>query len=1214
MIKKGWIYLIVLVLLVSIVSAINIDSEVYDSLDSDGKVNVIVMLKDEPVKQELRTTSFDQKAELIRNQQDNVINSLKIRDRTNKRIMAISSEMLKEEIDLSTDEQGDSNLGTQYDFDLEKQYSIINGFRGELTKEGLQKLIEDGRVEGIYTSKILKTTLSSSVSQINGDDANLISINGQELTGSGQTVCILDTGIDTDHTAFTGRILDQYCYCQVSDYGSGGCCPNNAIVDTSAEDGQGHGTHVAGIAAGNDSTYRGVAYRAGIVSIKVCNNAAQASCDTFDIIDGIEWCVNNASIYNISVISMSLGGGGPYNSYCDASDASFTSAVNTAVGQNISVVVASGNDGFTNGISFPACIQNATPVGAIGDDDVTFAYNRGDILNLVAPGITITAPYVGGGTNSLSGTSMATPHVSGAVLLLQQFKRLQDNQLLSAFEIKDVLNSTGKSIYDSGSSKNYSRIDIFAGIVSLDNVAPSVSFVSPTPLNSSNQTSSSITINISASESLQNVTLEWNGTNESVLGNGESFYKTKTNLITGTYSFKVYVWDYANHSNISETRTFFYDSNPNISINHPTTNSFYNSLFVLNISVVDVNNISGLTYNITNSSALVQQNSNLSIDQADYTWTDLVNISNSTFTSGNYSLTVWANDSLGNQVVGSVTFIVDKTDPLINNLTISPTTIYANNSVIFTLNFTELYVNASRVYLESNVSGSWVNYSMQQQSTGIFNFTLGIGNLTNQQVIGYKAFVYDLAGNLNTSNTYSFTVQNRNITSVSIDSPSNGTTIEVGNSTSFNGSATDPDSDAITYSWNFGDGNTSSEQNSTNVYVSTGDYVVNLTATDGYGYSLSDNISIVVVDITGPVITDNSDSESHYARDGGLFTVSYDFFDYSEIKNATIYFDTTPLNYNSTYCSNMNSTLVTCSWAMSFTDPENDTGTYYIYVNTTDNSSSQNERNSTYSILLSSCQDGSQNGDETGTDCGGSCSACSTDSGTTGGSGGGGGGGGATIIAVAAEEVVVDESVGETVSETVGTETTTIGTSGTTSETYSGNLSLVDGQESTININNKEIPVSVIKIKAGEDKEVYVEVFSYKDAPEGVEAIEGAYRYLKIGEQLKDIKIKSVEIDFEIPVSWLTENNYSKNEVKLNSFIDGSWKQLKTKFVSENEEWIQYSAKVSQFPYFAITSGPEKESIWSKMNLLKLGTKGWVLMGLIGFILLLIILYFIVRE
>jgi subtilisin family serine protease len=1091
MIKKGWNYSIVLIFLVSILlisgcqieydSNVQVDSVVESHFSTnfltgnvigaeDETISVIITLKDNAG---TSSENLEERVEAINDMQELVLDNLEVQEKEVKVLEEVVEEIIVETIvepvnpideeiiieeepeviaeevveDVSpveetiepvvieeeiVTEESESVPEVEVEFELERKFSTINAISGEVTEEGLEKLKQDSNVERIDYNYPLKLFLDSSVPPINGNDVWDISVNNVSLNGTGETVCVIDTGIDYTNTALGG--------CTSEEFLAGNCSKVIGGYDLAEDDANpidvhSHGTHVAGIVASEDATYRGVAPGAKLIAMKVFTDAGAGNTD--DALAAIDWCVNNASQFNISVITMSIGVTDqygveiPYLDYCDDSDLLAAEAT-WAANQGIFIDVSAGNNRGALGITSPACAVNATSVGSTTDSDVISGYNTAPILDLLAPGSSITSTNKGSGFTLKSGTSMAAPHVAGAAAIVKQYWKLAYNQNITPQEIENKLKLTGVLVNDTRNGILFPRIDVLAAI------QPYINYTSPTPANNTEQAETSVVVNITSDVNLSSALLEWdNGTavNYTMNQSGNTnFYYTLSGLTAGNYTYLVYGNDSVNTFGISETRLLIIDTTiPNITFYTPLNNSIYNSGFNLNISIANLLLVAS-TYNLTNSSGdLIQNNSNLTINQANFTWTDLINISNPTFNDDNYTLTAWANDSLGNPATSSMIFTVDKTAPSINSINRTPEIVYNNNTVIFNINVTDLYLNASKVYLESNLSASWVNYSMNTVDNQTFNFSItGTSNLSNQKNIAYRFYAYDTIGNLNTSSTYNFTIQNRNISFVNITSPVDGITVELGASTSFSGSAVDPDGDTITYSWNFGDGNTSSEQNPSNIYAAVGTYVVNLTTTDGYGYNLSDTISITVSDTTIPVITDNSDSESHYSQDSGLFNIAYDFFDYSKIKNATIYFDTTRLSYNSTYCSNMDTTTVTCSWAMSFTDPENDTGAYYVYVNITDNSSSENQRNSTYSVLLSSCQDSSKNGDETGVDCGGSCSACAIvpaeSASSGGGSGGGGGGGGATSIAaveevveeiVSSEESIPDE---ELVSEGLGSD------------------------------------------------------------------------------------------------------------------------------------------------------------------------------------------------
>ena len=232
----------------------------------------------------------------------------------------------------------------------------------------------------------------------------------------------------------------------------------------------GHGSHVAGIVASEDSTYKGVAPDAKIVAIKVLS--ASGSGSTSDVISGVEWCTSNAATYNISVITMSLGNSWRFSNYCDYASPESRS-IDAAVGQGIFVSVASGNDyygyaGSRPGISGPACVKNATSVGATDDSDSITSFTNRDVhLDLLAPGSGIIATDYSGGHISKSGTSMATPHVAGAAALLQQYSKEKYNKTLTPKEIEKRLKSTGKPINDTGGTGwVFPRIDVLSAIES----------------------------------------------------------------------------------------------------------------------------------------------------------------------------------------------------------------------------------------------------------------------------------------------------------------------------------------------------------------------------------------------------------------------------------------------------------------------------------------------------------------------------------------------------------------------------------------------------------------------------------------------------------------------------------------------------------------------------------------------------------------------------
>ncbi|MCK5357958.1 MAG: S8 family peptidase, partial [Elusimicrobiales bacterium] len=169
-------------------------------------------------------------------------------------------------------------------------------------------------------------------------------------------------------------------------------------------DEHGHGTHVAGTIAAikDDKGVVGVAPKAAIYGVKVLDGSGGGSYST--IIAGIEWCVDNG----INVINMSLGG--------RSSIDSFHKAVKIAVEKGITVVCAAGND--SGAVNYPAKYAETLGISAsTSSDAIAYFSSRGPEIDFVAPGYNVYSTYKGGAYKSMSGTSMACPHVAGLAAL-----------------------------------------------------------------------------------------------------------------------------------------------------------------------------------------------------------------------------------------------------------------------------------------------------------------------------------------------------------------------------------------------------------------------------------------------------------------------------------------------------------------------------------------------------------------------------------------------------------------------------------------------------------------------------------------------------------------------------------------------------------------------------------------------------------------------------
>jgi len=357
-------------------------------------------------------------------------------------------------------------LSTLSDEDLKfkSKFSSSNGFSGYVSLAGLEKLMKNPQVREIVSDYIeVKAFLSESIPLINADKVWNVEIDGNNITGIGQTICVIDTGVNSSHPGLAGKILAEACFCDSGEENGTGCCPDGnyeQFGDGSALDDEGHGTHVAGIVAANGSL-KGVAFNANIVAVKVLDYNGTAHKNS-DITDAIEWCTSNAETYNISVISMNFGTASLFDSNCDATYGEWYNATIGAITQGIFVDAATGNNGNVTHIAAPACITNVTSVGAVYDanigDDVSWYYygnyictdsttyadkvtcfsNRNNMTDVFAPGSEINSTIINGSYGPMSGTSMAAPHVAGLAALMKQA-----NNSLTPADIESIIIRTG---------------------------------------------------------------------------------------------------------------------------------------------------------------------------------------------------------------------------------------------------------------------------------------------------------------------------------------------------------------------------------------------------------------------------------------------------------------------------------------------------------------------------------------------------------------------------------------------------------------------------------------------------------------------------------------------------------------------------------------------------------------------------------------------------
>ena len=575
--KKAILLLVLFAVLISPAFAINletstkgvkVDSDVINEVES-GDVDVIVTLKESPESKAVIMSEANEKQRKkdIKKLQKNVLLNLKS--------TSLRKARAEGETSIASVSQND------YDFKIKYIYELDPSFAGKISKSGLRKLMNDPNVALIEKDRPVYATMDISAPLINATKVWNISVGGKQINGSGETICVIDTGVDYRHHAlggcnwvnmsgsetsynesyllnsphdyennydntwiitkpgwqnirvhftkidveegydvvyiydgndnqiqyFTGyyeniwsnsvsgdtikvRLVSDYSvigwgfqielvgnqtyinpsYLNCSKVIDGKDYVNN---DNDPMDDNGHGTHVAGTAAGMDSVYRGIAPGANIIAMKVLDSSGSGFFS--DVKTAIDQCNVWRNQYNISIITMSIGDSTQNNnpaSQCDpfATALSISAAYNN--GQFVSV--ASGNDNYINGINYPACTTKATSVGSVYSknwgglgwgsgptsctDTVTWAdkiscfTNRDEILDVLAPGALITSAAMGGGFTQKGGTSMATPMVAGVAALMQQYSKLRNGTALTPAQIESIMKSTGKNITDNAGS------------------------------------------------------------------------------------------------------------------------------------------------------------------------------------------------------------------------------------------------------------------------------------------------------------------------------------------------------------------------------------------------------------------------------------------------------------------------------------------------------------------------------------------------------------------------------------------------------------------------------------------------------------------------------------------------------------------------------------------------------------------------------------------
>jgi hypothetical protein len=330
--------------------------------------------------------------------------------------------------------------------------------------DGLKALTQQAGVTRIFWDRPLKAHLAEALPLIK--QPTVAQVMGRQ--GAGVGMAVLDTGVDYTRSAFGSCTAPGLpaSTCRVA-------AVYEAAVNDNALDSIGHGTEVA-------MTALAVAPKANIIAVDVFNgNSASSS----DVLAGISWVIAQRSTYNIGVINLSLGDGVQHSGACGSTDP-FYVGVRNARNAGIVVVASSGNEGYSGGISSPACVAQAVATGAVYDatlgtlgwnlnqvngstgavttstcwdnapvaDVITCFSDSGSMLDVLAPGAMITLDG-----NAVAGTSFSAPMVSGAVAVLKaQFPSETTTQL------ETRITSSGKAIVDPRNGLSRPRLDVLA--------------------------------------------------------------------------------------------------------------------------------------------------------------------------------------------------------------------------------------------------------------------------------------------------------------------------------------------------------------------------------------------------------------------------------------------------------------------------------------------------------------------------------------------------------------------------------------------------------------------------------------------------------------------------------------------------------------------------------------------------------------------------------
>lgn len=322
---------------------------------------------------------------------------------------------------------------------LRRRFALIPAVAVDADAATLARLRDDPAVIAIDLD------LPGAANGVAPDESSVLNnvgpLQGLGLDGRGMKVAVIDSGVNTHHPDLQSQLVGQRCFCASSN-GNGGCCPNGHATQSgtgAAEDASGHGTNVAGVIVGQGNIApRGAVPASQLVVVRVLD-AANRFCCSSDVIAAMDWVANNHP--DVDAVNLSLGTDALFSGDCDNANANtqaMASALNALIARGAVVTVSTGNDHNATMTEAPACVRNATGVGAtwdfsggaqtfLGCTDTSTAprkpacfANRSGTTDLYAAGAFVTSTGINGGTSTYGGTSQAAPMVAACAIALSQ--------------------------------------------------------------------------------------------------------------------------------------------------------------------------------------------------------------------------------------------------------------------------------------------------------------------------------------------------------------------------------------------------------------------------------------------------------------------------------------------------------------------------------------------------------------------------------------------------------------------------------------------------------------------------------------------------------------------------------------------------------------------------------------------------------------------------